>query len=205
MAAVLTSLTPVMGSNTVRTAPMKTSAQTVGNIFFSLSHDIFQCKAWYVFYNLVKTWSESSRFPPRLIASCVFLVDSSRKSVNHPVDTPSPQRPGAQTEQFEDTSIIPAGPRKTIIPSQDRSKAAPPHSPSEQEASASQGREVFVLKDYVHITRLKWLKSNFFHDFLFFSSTVASIMIFKSDFCYCMSSKTRYIFDSWLCDTSEDN
>ncbi|KAM4522179.1 low-density lipoprotein receptor-related protein 11 [Odontesthes bonariensis] len=64
--------------------------------------------------------------------------DSGRKSVNHPVDTPSPQRPGAQTEQFEDTSIIPAGPRKTIIPSQDRSQAAPPHSLNEQEASASQ-------------------------------------------------------------------
>ncbi|XP_022055510.1 low-density lipoprotein receptor-related protein 11 isoform X1 [Acanthochromis polyacanthus] len=63
--------------------------------------------------------------------------DGSRKSVTHPVEPASPQQPAAQTEQAQDSIVLPAGSRKTIIPPQDRSNAAPPLSPSEQGASVS--------------------------------------------------------------------
>ncbi|XP_008277256.1 low-density lipoprotein receptor-related protein 11 [Stegastes partitus] len=63
--------------------------------------------------------------------------DGSRKSVTHPVDPSSPQQPAAQAEEARDGSVLPAGPRKTIVPSQDRSNAAPPQSPSEQGASVN--------------------------------------------------------------------
>ncbi|XP_026174110.1 low-density lipoprotein receptor-related protein 11 [Mastacembelus armatus] len=67
--------------------------------------------------------------------------ESSRKSVIHPVDLPSPQRTVVQTEEAEDGSMLQTGPRKTIesiIPPQDRTKAAPPQSPTQQEVSVSQ-------------------------------------------------------------------
>ncbi|XP_017267245.1 low-density lipoprotein receptor-related protein 11 [Kryptolebias marmoratus] len=64
--------------------------------------------------------------------------DSSRKSVTHPVDPPSPQKLAAQTEQAEDPPVVPAGSRKTVLSAVDRSQAAPPHSPGDQEASAGQ-------------------------------------------------------------------
>lgn len=75
---------------------------------------------------------------------CVSLVDSSRKAVTHPVDAPSPQRPVARTEQAEDASMLPTGPRKTTM-SQERSQATP-HDPSEEGASDSQGKAMFHLK-----------------------------------------------------------
>ncbi|XP_068564550.1 low-density lipoprotein receptor-related protein 11 [Cebidichthys violaceus] len=59
------------------------------------------------------------------------IFDSNRKSVTHPADLPQP----------EDGSMLQNGPRKSIesiIPPQDRSKAALPQSPSQHEASASQ-------------------------------------------------------------------
>ncbi|XP_029281637.1 low-density lipoprotein receptor-related protein 11 [Cottoperca gobio] len=62
--------------------------------------------------------------------------NSNRKSVTHPADLPA-----AQTEEAEDGSMLQTGPRKTlenILPPQDRSQAAPPQSPSQQGASASQ-------------------------------------------------------------------
>ncbi|XP_075939853.1 low-density lipoprotein receptor-related protein 11 [Anarhichas minor] len=61
--------------------------------------------------------------------------DSNRKSVTHPADLPQPE------EAEEDGSMLQTGPRKSIeniIPPQDRSNAALPQSPSQQEASASQ-------------------------------------------------------------------
>ncbi|XP_040920503.1 low-density lipoprotein receptor-related protein 11 [Toxotes jaculatrix] len=67
--------------------------------------------------------------------------DSNRKSVTHPVDLSSPHQPGVQTEEPEDGSMLQTGPRKTmesIIPPQDRTKTAPPQSPSEQKESVSQ-------------------------------------------------------------------
>ncbi|XP_058468912.1 low-density lipoprotein receptor-related protein 11 [Solea solea] len=57
--------------------------------------------------------------------------DSSRKTVTHPVDG----------EQAEDVSMLQSGPRKTseiVVPSQDRTKVAPPQSPSETRTSVSQ-------------------------------------------------------------------
>ncbi|XP_030261321.1 low-density lipoprotein receptor-related protein 11 isoform X1 [Sparus aurata] len=65
--------------------------------------------------------------------------DSSRKSVTHPADPSSPHQPVAQTEEAGDKSMT--GPRKTvetIVPPQDRSKATPQQSPSQQEAPGSQ-------------------------------------------------------------------
>ncbi|KAM6906699.1 low-density lipoprotein receptor-related protein 11 [Lycodopsis pacificus] len=62
------------------------------------------------------------------------IFDSNRKSVTHPADLPQP-------EEAEDGSMLQIGPRKSIesiIPPQDRSNAALPQSPSQQEASASQ-------------------------------------------------------------------
>ncbi|KAM9339271.1 low-density lipoprotein receptor-related protein 11 [Symphorus nematophorus] len=67
--------------------------------------------------------------------------DSSRKSVTHPADLPSPRRPVAQTEETGDGSVLQTGPRKTvetIIPPQDRSKSTPPQSPGQEEAPVSQ-------------------------------------------------------------------
>ncbi|XP_039981180.1 low-density lipoprotein receptor-related protein 11 isoform X2 [Xiphias gladius] len=67
--------------------------------------------------------------------------DSSRKSVTHTDDLPSPHRPGAQTEEAEGGSVLQTGPRKTMessIPSQERSETALPQSPGQQKASASQ-------------------------------------------------------------------
>lgn len=55
--------------------------------------------------------------------------DSSRKSVTHPADPLSLQRPVTQTEHADDASILPAAP-------QDRSEDAPPH--RQKEASPSQ-------------------------------------------------------------------
>ncbi|XP_073348944.1 low-density lipoprotein receptor-related protein 11 [Pagrus major] len=65
--------------------------------------------------------------------------DSSRKTVTHPADPSSPHLPVAQTEEAGDDNMT--GPRKTvetIVPPQDRSKATPPQSPSQQEAPVSQ-------------------------------------------------------------------
>ncbi|XP_023270822.1 low-density lipoprotein receptor-related protein 11 [Seriola lalandi dorsalis] len=65
--------------------------------------------------------------------------DSSRKSVTHPVDLPSPHRSGAQTEEAEDGSMLQNGPRKTIesiVPLQDSTVTQ--QSPSQQKAFVSQ-------------------------------------------------------------------
>ncbi|KAK9531299.1 hypothetical protein VZT92_010732 [Zoarces viviparus] len=62
------------------------------------------------------------------------IFDSNRKSVTHPAYLHQP-------EEAEDGSMLQTGPRKSIeniIPPQDRSNAALPLSPSQQEASASQ-------------------------------------------------------------------
>ncbi|XP_041660709.1 low-density lipoprotein receptor-related protein 11 [Cheilinus undulatus] len=67
--------------------------------------------------------------------------DSSRKSVTHTADQSSPHRPVAQTQESEDVSMTQTGSKKTVesvVPPQDRSKATPPQSPSQQEAAASQ-------------------------------------------------------------------
>uniref|UniRef100_UPI0037E850D1 low-density lipoprotein receptor-related protein 11 isoform X1 n=1 Tax=Semicossyphus pulcher TaxID=241346 RepID=UPI0037E850D1 len=67
--------------------------------------------------------------------------DSSRKSVTHPADPSSPHQPVAQTEESEDVSMLQTASRKTIesiVPPQDRSKAAPQQSPSLQDAPDSQ-------------------------------------------------------------------
>lgn len=64
--------------------------------------------------------------------------DGGRKSVTHTGDLPDPQQPVAQTEEAEDGSMIPAGPRKTVVPPQDVNQAAPPLTPSEQGAAVSQ-------------------------------------------------------------------
>ncbi|XP_037541542.1 low-density lipoprotein receptor-related protein 11 [Nematolebias whitei] len=65
--------------------------------------------------------------------------DSSRKSVTHPAE---PQKPAAQTEQAEDPPVVPpvvpAGSRKTVTSAVDRSQAAPPQGPRDQEASVGQ-------------------------------------------------------------------
>ncbi|XP_037606535.1 low-density lipoprotein receptor-related protein 11 [Sebastes umbrosus] len=69
------------------------------------------------------------------------IFDSNRKSVTHSAELSNLHRPVAQTEEAEDGSMLQTGPRKTIesiIPPQDRSNAAPPLSPSQQETSASQ-------------------------------------------------------------------
>ncbi|XP_054474665.1 low-density lipoprotein receptor-related protein 11 [Anoplopoma fimbria] len=69
------------------------------------------------------------------------IFDSNRKSVTHPADLSTLHRPVDQPEEAEDGSMLQTGPRKTfenIIPAQDRSKAALPQSPGQQEASASQ-------------------------------------------------------------------
>lgn len=86
----------------------------------------------------------STTSPPFI--SVISLVDSSRKSVTHPADLSSPHRPVAQTEEAGDGSMLQTAARKTIenmMPPQDRSKATPPQSPSQQEALASQGKVVF--------------------------------------------------------------
>lgn len=86
---------------------------------------------------------------------CDSSVDSSRKSVTHPVDPPSPHRPAAQGEEADDSSMLQSGPRKsleTIIPVQDRIKTAPPQSPSQQEASVSQGTLIFLFKGLLSLT-----------------------------------------------------
>ncbi|MEQ2239715.1 hypothetical protein ILYODFUR_007214 [Ilyodon furcidens] len=64
--------------------------------------------------------------------------DGGRKSVTHPLDPPSPQRPVARTEQGEDASMLPDGSRKTVISAVDRSKVVPPQSLSEQGAANNQ-------------------------------------------------------------------
>ncbi|XP_038133473.1 low-density lipoprotein receptor-related protein 11 isoform X2 [Cyprinodon tularosa] len=58
--------------------------------------------------------------------------DGGRKSVTHPADRPIPQRPVAQTEQGEDTPMIPDGSRRTVVSAVDRSKIAYPQSLGEQ-------------------------------------------------------------------------
>lgn len=100
---------------------------------------------------------------PLICFSVISLVDSSRKSVTHPVEVPSPHRPVVQTEEAEDSSMLQTGPRKAlenIIPLQDRTKTGPPQGPSQQEASLSQGRVVFIFKVvYSHCRSLVFLKS----------------------------------------------
>ncbi|XP_076612154.1 low-density lipoprotein receptor-related protein 11 [Chaetodon auriga] len=67
--------------------------------------------------------------------------DTSRKSVTHPADLSRPHRPVAQTEEAGDSSMLQTGPRKSvesIVPPQDRSKAAAPQGPSQQEAPVGQ-------------------------------------------------------------------
>ncbi|XP_034555907.1 low-density lipoprotein receptor-related protein 11 isoform X2 [Notolabrus celidotus] len=67
--------------------------------------------------------------------------DNNRKSVTHNAALSTPNRLVAQTEVSEDVSVVKTGSRKTvesIVPPQDRSKAPPPQSPSQQEAAASQ-------------------------------------------------------------------
>lgn len=102
--------------------------------------------------NLIKSiWI----FPPFICFSVISLVDSNRKSVTHAVDLSNPHQPVAQTDEAEDGSMLQTGPRKTIeniITPQDRSHAAPPQSPTQQEASASQGKVVFVFEElYSHL------------------------------------------------------
>ena len=78
----------------------------------------------------------------------ITLVDSSRKSVTHPADLPSPRRTVAQTEEAGDGSMLQTGSRKTvetIMPPQDRSKSTPPQSPGQPEAPVSQGKVVFMF------------------------------------------------------------
>lgn len=69
--------------------------------------------------------------------------------MTHHDDLSNPPQPVAQTEEAEDGSMLQTGPRKvtqSVIPPQDRSKAAAPQSPSQQEASANQGRVVFMFR-----------------------------------------------------------
>lgn len=69
------------------------------------------------------------------------VFDSSRKSVTHPADLSSPHRPVAQTEEDGATSVLQTGAGKTtetLISPQDRSKAPPPKTQSQQQASVSQ-------------------------------------------------------------------
>lgn len=69
--------------------------------------------------------------------------------MTHPADQSSPHRPVAQTEEADDGPMLQTGPRKTIentIPPQDRSKATPPQSPSQQEAPVSQGKIAFTFE-----------------------------------------------------------
>ena len=70
--------------------------------------------------------------------------------MTHHDDLSDPHQPVAQTEEAEDDSMLQTGPRKVtqnVIPPQDRSKTAAPQTPSQQEASANQGRVVFVFRD----------------------------------------------------------
>ncbi|XP_019964655.2 low-density lipoprotein receptor-related protein 11 isoform X2 [Paralichthys olivaceus] len=67
--------------------------------------------------------------------------DSNRKSVTHPVDIPSPRGSGARTEGAEAGPRLRDGPRKNvenIVQPEDRTKIAPPQSPSQQGTSVSQ-------------------------------------------------------------------
>nr|XP_020459537.1 low-density lipoprotein receptor-related protein 11 [Monopterus albus] len=61
--------------------------------------------------------------------------DGSRKSVTHSADLPSPRWPVAQTEEAEDSSMLQTGPRMAM----EKFIPPPPQSPSQQEASVSQG------------------------------------------------------------------
>lgn len=82
-----------------------------------------------------------------------LLVDGGRKSVTHPVDPPSRQRPVAKTEQGEDASLLPDGTRKTVVSAVDGSEVVPAQSLREHEASINQGRKVFSLKTLPNRTR----------------------------------------------------
>lgn len=137
-AAVLTSHTPVMGSSTAPTAPMKTSAPTVRNISLLESPGLT---------------SVLNVFPPPMSFSVISVVDSSRKSVNHPVDLTSPHRPVVQTEESEDSSMLQAAPEKKIISLQDRIKTAPLQSPAQQDSSVTQGRTGFTFKVLICLAR----------------------------------------------------
>ncbi|XP_060947639.1 low-density lipoprotein receptor-related protein 11 [Limanda limanda] len=67
--------------------------------------------------------------------------DSSRKTVSHPVDLPSPRGSGARTEEAESGSRLQDGTRdhvETIVSPEDRTKTAPPQSPGQQRTSVSQ-------------------------------------------------------------------
>uniref|UniRef100_A0A3Q2PQ05 Low density lipoprotein receptor-related protein 11 n=1 Tax=Fundulus heteroclitus TaxID=8078 RepID=A0A3Q2PQ05_FUNHE len=64
--------------------------------------------------------------------------DGGRKSVTHPADPPGPQRPVAETERGGEASSLPDGSRKTVVSAVDRSRVAPPKTPSENTASVNQ-------------------------------------------------------------------
>lgn len=64
--------------------------------------------------------------------------DGGRKSVTHPVDPASRQKPVAKTKQGEDASLLPDGARKTVISAVDGSEVVPAQSLSEQGASINQ-------------------------------------------------------------------
>lgn len=134
-AAVLTSPTAAMGSNTVQTALMRTTAQTVRACCFPRS-----------LIASGKRMPEGRKTsPPFPLFSVASLVDNSRKSVTHPADLSRPHRPADQTEEAGDASVLQTGPRKTvesIVPPQDRNKATAPQGPSQQEAPVSQGKIV---------------------------------------------------------------
>lgn len=130
-AAVLTSPMPVMGSNTVQTAPMKTSAQTVRTPLFSP----------FSWRNKLKT---SAKSPRHCCLFAVRLVDSNRKSVTHPADLSSLRRPVAQTQQTEGDSVQQTDSKKTIDRPQESSKSATAQGSSQVETQVSQG--MFPLK-----------------------------------------------------------
>lgn len=121
--AVSTSCTPVMGSNTARTALTKTSAPTVRKLGLC--------------YLKRKARMETSTTSPLGIS----LVDSSRKSVTHPADLPNLRQPVAQTEETADGSLPRDEPKKTL----DGSKSTPPQSSARVETQVSQGQVAFVL------------------------------------------------------------
>lgn len=71
--------------------------------------------------------------------------------MTHPADLSSPHRPVAQTEEDGAASVLQTGAGKTtetIISPQDRSKAPPPKSQSQQQPSVSQGKDVIMFETF---------------------------------------------------------
>lgn len=92
--------------------------------------------------------------------------------MTHPADPSSPHQPVAQTEAARDKSMT--GPRKTvetIVPPQDRSKATPPQSPSQQKAPRIQGENVLMFEG-LYLNFIKKQETR--------HKTKSSVIIFKN-------------------------